>query len=190
MSEASSRWFESLARLLAQENIILSAAEMHGMLTGLVASSAPSKDRDWVVVLSDLANEGEKFSPKMMHELESLHTYTVEGLSCPDLSFQLVLPSDDETLEDRVTALAEWAQCFLVGFGIHQQNLAKASDDLKEAIQDMAEIARLSSDVLNSQEDERAFYEVSEYVRVTAIMCFNELSKIQAPIVPGSPTVH
>lgn len=190
MSDASSRLFESLARLLAQENIILSAAEMHGMLTGLVASSAPSNDRDWVLVLSDLAHEGEKFSGTLLDELKRLHTFTVEGLSCPDLSFQLVLPGDDETLEDRVVALAEWAQCFLVGFGIHQQNLAKASADLKEAIQDMAEIAKLSSDVLNSQEDERAFYEISEYVRVTAIMCFNELSRIQTPVVPGHPTVH
>ncbi|TRW48079.1 UPF0149 family protein [Aliidiomarina halalkaliphila] len=190
MSEASSQWFEKLTRLLAQENVIVSAAEMHGMLTGLVASSAPSKERDWLLALSDLTNEGEKFSAPLLNELEALHTHTVTGLECPDLSFQMVLPSDDEPLEDRVVALTEWTQCFLVGFGIHQQNLAKASDDLKEAIQDMAEISKLSSDVLSGEEDERAFYEVSEYVRITAIMCFNELSGVSTPVAPVNQTIH
>ncbi|RUO36112.1 YecA family protein [Aliidiomarina shirensis] len=190
MSETSAQTFEQLNRQLQEENIILSAAEVHGMLTGLIASSAPSKEREWLAAMADLANEGQKFSDSMINTLEVLQQQTIVDLASHDLDFQLILPSDDEPLSDRLTALTEWAQCFLVGFGIHQQNLAKASDDLKEAIQDLAEIARLSSEVATGEDDERAYYEVSEYVRITAIMCFNELGSTPAPSVPSNSTLH
>lgn len=190
MSEASAQTFEQLSRQLHEEQIILSAAEMHGMLAGLVASSAPSKEREWLVIMADLANEGQKFSDSMINTLEVLHQQTIVGLSCSDLSFQLILPSDDDPLSERLQALTEWAQCFLVGFGVNQQNLAAASDDLKEAIQDLAEISKLSTDVASGEDDERAFFEVSEYVRITAIMCFNELSTKPAPAPPTSSTLH
>ncbi|RUO20463.1 YecA family protein [Aliidiomarina iranensis] len=190
MSETSAQTFEQLNRQLQDENIILSAAEIHGMLTGLTASSAPGKDREWLVIMADLANEGQKFSDAMINTLEVLQQQTLADLASHDLDFQLVLPSDDEPLVERLTALTEWAQCFLVGFGINQQNLAKASADLKEAIQDLAEIARLSADAAADEEDERAYYEVSEYVRITAIMCFNELGSTPAPVAPSSSTLH
>ncbi|MCL5049061.1 MAG: UPF0149 family protein [Firmicutes bacterium] len=190
MTKTPSKLFDQLNRQLHEQEIIVSAAEVHGMLTGLVASCKPSEQREWLVVLADLINEGQKFADSMIASLEQLHEFTVEGLRCPDLSFQMVLPSDDEPLADRLTSLTEWAQCFLVGFGIHQQNLAKASPDLQEAIQDMAEISRLSTDVVANDEDERAFYEVSEYVRITAIMCFNELSEQPIAKVPENSTLH
>ena len=190
MSKAAAQTFEQLSRLLQEQQIILSAAELHGMLTGLVASSAPSKEREWLWILADLANEGHKFADSMINSLEVIHQQTLAGLQCPDLSFQLILPGDDELLTDRLQALTEWAQCFLVGFGVNQQNLASASADLKEAIHDLAEIAKLSTDVVANEDDERAYYEVSEYVRITAIMCFNELSGTPAPPAPSSNTLH
>lgn len=190
MTKTPSKLFETLNRQLHENELIVSAAEVHGMLTGLVASCKPAEQREWLVVLADLIHEGQKFSDALINDLEALHDYTLEGLRCPDLSFQMVLPSDDEPLVERLTALTEWAQCFLVGFGIHQQNLAKASADLQEAIQDMAEISRLSTDVVSNEEDERAYYEVSEYVRITAIMCFNELSEFPLAKVPENSTLH
>lgn len=190
MSETSAQTFEQLNRQLHEEDIILSAAEIHGMLTGLISSSAPTKEREWLAAMADLANEGQKFSDAMINTLEVLQQQTASDLASPELDFQLILPSDDEPLVERLSALTEWTQCFLVGFGINQQNLAKASDDLKEAIEDLAEIARLSADVAANEDDERAYYEVSEYVRITAIMCFNELSTTPALSVPSSSTLH
>lgn len=190
MADSAASLFDQWERWLAQEQVIISAAELHGMLTGLLASGQRAAGNEWLPVLADLANDGEEFSVPMKGRLDQLGQAIRTDLGCPDLSFQPLLPSDDEPLVDRLVALTEWAQCFLVGFGVNQQNLQKASADLREGIQDLAEIARLSPDTVADEESERSFYEVAEYVRITAIMCFGELGQMPPPAPASNSTIH
>ena len=190
MADSKADAFEALTRELEREDMLLSAAEMHGMVTGLVASAAPLKTSEWQGLLADLANEGQAFSASMKYLLSDLNTLVQEELADPELGFQLLLPDEDEPLNERLKALTAWVQSFLVGFGVNHQNLVHASDDLREAIQDMAEIARLSDDVDANEEGERAFFEVTEYVRITAIMCFSELATRHTTTKATSKTLH
>lgn len=190
MADSIARAYEALNRELEREGMLLSAAEMHGMITGLVASAAPVEASQWQGLMADLANEGNAFSATMKRLLTDLNTMITEELGDPELGFQLLLPGDEEPLNERLRALTLWVQSFLVGFGVNHKNLAQGSDDLREAIQDMAEIARLSDDVETNEEGERAFYEVTEYVRITAIMCFNELADMQLSPDTTSKTLH
>ncbi|RAJ95402.1 UPF0149 family protein [Aliidiomarina maris] len=190
MADSTARAFDALNQELERENMLLNAAEMHGMVSGLVASAAPLEAQQWLGLLADLANEGQAFSPTMRSLLQDLNSMIASDLADPELSFQLLLPGDEEPLGERLKALTAWVQSFLVGFGVNQQNLAQASEDLREAIQDMAEIARLSDDVDSDEEGERAYYEVTEYVRITAIMCFNELAKVAVPHTAAPTTLH
>lgn len=190
MADSTARAFDALNRELEREDMLLSAAEIHGMLSGIVASGTPLATSEWQALLADLANEGQAFNPPMKSLLSDMNDMIAADLGDPELGFQLLLPGDEEPLNERLKALTDWVQSFLVGFGVNQQNLTQASDDLREAIQDMAEIARLSDDVDANEEGERAYYEVTEYVRITAIMCFNELADVI--ITPGgaSKTLH
>lgn len=190
MSESIARAYDALNQHLERENMLLCAAEIHGMLCGLVASGAPLKQSEWQGLMIDLANEGQAFSVGMKSLLNDIHQQVGEDLSDPQMSFQLLLPGDEEPLAERLKALTDWVQSFLVGFGVNQQNLAEASEDLREAIQDLSEIARLSDDVEPDDDGERAYYEVTEYVRISAIMCFNELAGLRHPQAPGSDTLH
>jgi len=190
MAESMAGLFEQWERWLAQEEVILSAAELHGMLTGLLASGQRAAGKDWLPVLADLAHDGNTFSPTFTSQLELLAERIRSDLGCAELSFQPLLPSDDEPIVERLVAVTEWTQCFLVGFGVNQQNLAKASDDLREGIQDMAEIARLEPEAVEDEESERALYGVIEYVRITAIMCFGELGQMPPPQSSTNSTIH
>lgn len=190
MTDSTHRLFDQWSQWLEQENMIISAAELHGMLSGLLASGERGMGNDWLLLVADLANEGTAFSSTMTQRLETLAKEIRTALANEDLSFQPLLPSDDEVLGERLVALTEWAQCFLVGFGVNQQNLKGASEDLREALQDMAEISRLSTEVESDEDDERAYYEVAEYVRITAIMCFNELGQMPPPQTPNNMTIH
>lgn len=190
MSESTARAYDALNQHLERESIVLSAAELHGMLSGLVASGAPAEEKEWQGLLSDLANEGQPFSVSMRTLLRDLNEQIASDLADPELGFQLLLPGDEDPLRERLKGLTDWVESFLVGFGVNQQNLAQASEDLQEAINDMAEIARLSDDVEGDEEGERAFYEVCEYVRISAIMCFNELAKLTTPGAPYNQTIH
>ncbi|RTE85527.1 MULTISPECIES: UPF0149 family protein [Gammaproteobacteria] len=190
MAEPISKLFETWNQWLEREGMITSAAELHGMLTGLMASGQQVQQSDWLNVVADLAHEGQAFSAQMNERLETLGRKIREDLASAELNFQLLVPGDEELLSERLKALAEWTQCFLVGFGVNQQNLKAASNELREGIEDMAEIAKLSPEMEGDEEDERAFYEVSEYVRITAIMCFNELGQVANPTPPSSNTIH
>lgn len=190
MADSAASLFDQWERWLGQEQMIISAAELHGMLTGLLASGQRASGNEWLPILADLANDGEEFSPAMKGRLEQLGKTIRADLGCPEISFQTLLPSDDELLADRLVALTEWAQCFLVGFAVNQQNLQKASADLREGIQDLAEIARLAPDAVADEESERSFYEIAEYVRITAIMCFGELGQMPPPKPTANSTIH
>ncbi len=190
MADSAASLFDQWERWLAQEHMIISAAELHGMVTGLLASGQRAAGSEWLPVLADLANDGEDFSVGMKGRIDELGKTIRTDLGCPELSFQPLLPSDDEPIGDRIIALTEWAQCFLVGFGVNQQNLQKASADLREGIQDLAEIAQLSPDAVADEDSERSFYEVAEYVRITAIMCFGELGQMPPPAAASNSTIH
>ncbi|RUO24436.1 YecA family protein [Aliidiomarina minuta] len=190
MTESTARAYDALNQHLQREDMVLCAAELHGMLTGLIASGAPAESEKWHDVMADLANEGNAFSVGMKSLLRDLSAEIISELEDPELGFQLLLPGDEEALNERLKALTQWVQSFLAGFGVNQQNLAKASADLQEAINDMAEIALLSDDVEADEEGERAFYEVSEYVRISSIMCFNELGQLKSAAAPHNKTIH
>lgn len=190
MGDSVSRAFERLEKLLGAEGLVVSAAELHGMLTGLLASGKAPGRQDLYGVLADLVNEGEALSLRLQSEVDQLRQDITSDLGSSELNFQLLVPGDDEPLEERLAALVEWTQSFLAGFGINQTNLANASEDLREAIQDLAEIARLSTDASDGAADEQSYNEVAEYVRITAIMSFNELSRVEKAGEHSSQTLH
>jgi uncharacterized protein YgfB (UPF0149 family) len=50
------------------------------------------------------------------------------------------------------------------------------SDDVKEVLTDFGEIANLSDEMEEDEDTEQAYFEISEYVRISALLCFTELA--------------
>ena len=102
----------------------------------------------------------------------------------------LCLPDDAAPINERGQALLEWVQGFMLGFGLFQDDLTKCSPDVKEALEDFAEIARMDEEMAEGEEFEQALFEVVEYVRVSAMLCFNELGKSPEEQQSQPKTVH
>ena len=167
--------YDRLTEFFEQNGMLSNGAEVHGILTGMIAGGASLKGDDWLLLLSDLIHEGQSFSPAVAERLKALAADICASMRDPDLGFNLVLPSDHESLGERLTSMIGWVQSFLVGFGVNQTNLTGLSDDVREVIDDMVEIAKLDFAVDEDEEAERAFFEVVEYLRISAMLCFNEL---------------
>jgi uncharacterized protein YgfB (UPF0149 family) len=130
-------------------------------------------------------------------QLIQLHKVTTEQMNDSEIDFELMLPDDEESLELRVEALGTWCQGFVYGLaagGIQEDT--QLPDDSKELITDILEISRAGyaadeeaemNASLNddSEEDEVAFMEVSEYVRMGILLIYEELQPLQS-----SQTVH
>ena len=169
--------YDRLNEFFEQHDILSSAAEVHGVLTGMVAGGANIEGDDWLLLVSDLIHEGQSFKPICREQLSQIAQLIRASMKDPDLGFQLMQPTDHAPLQERLQALVGWVQSFLVGFGVNQSNLAGLSEDLREAIDDMVEIAKLDFEIDEEEEAERAYFEIVEYLRISAMLCFNELGQ-------------
>jgi yecA family protein len=176
-SSANPLSYDRLSEFFEQNGILSNAAEVHGILTGMIAGGASVEGDDWLLLLSDLIHEGQSFKPAVREHMTEMANDICASMRDPDLGFNLLLPSDHESLLERLTSMINWVQSFLVGFGVNQTNLTGLSDDVREVIDDMVEIAKLDFAVDEDEEGERAYFEVVEYLRISAMLCFNELGR-------------
>ena len=148
-------------------------AECHGVLCGLVCRKSGSTASDYLHHLARLqllAKPGAALGAALIEAFES----TAQQLADEDLGFELWLPDDDELLEDRTMALAQWCSGFLAGLAIGGE-FEVLSEEAGEAIGDLEQIARAELTVpegegQDCEEDEVAFTEIVEYVRVVILM--------------------
>ena len=173
MSVPSLPDFERTIRL-GQGNLdAAELAECHGLLCGLLCREANGTPSDFISHLAAMqlvVSPGAALAAVLTEAFES----TMAQLEDEELGFGLWLPDDEELLEERTIALAQWCSGFLAGLASGGQ-LDALSEESKEAIEDLQQIARaeISAPVEGSgesEEDEVAFAEIVEYVRVVALM--------------------
>jgi hypothetical protein len=114
----------------------------------------------------------------------------VRTLAGNEAAFAPLLPDDETPLCDRADALSQWCQGFLYGLGSGPAaDPAKVSTEAGEIIRDLTEITHVGVDAdEQNEENEVAFAEVVEFVRVGVQILFVELAPArgQEPIPEGS----
>jgi len=186
----STNLFDTLTALLERNDILTSAAEVQGMFCGMLGGGMPLECQDWLEPLADFIHQGESFSNEVNEAFKSLYDITCQQLVESDFALALCLPEDSSPINERGQALLNWVHGFMLGFGLHQADLTGCSDDVKEALQDFSEISRMDDEMNENEESEQALFEVMEYVRVTAMLCFNELGKSPQQQQSEPKTVH
>lgn len=174
--------FASAQAVITAENIKAHASEVHGVLAGLVCAGFEFEDQGYIAMLNDLLDLSPQASddfPKAVKVLvRQIYTELWADILDDTYTFQLMLPDDDDSLIERGNALGVWVQGFNLGFGLQQKDSPITASEVKEVITDFAEIANLSNDMEENEESEQAFFEISEYVRISALLCFSELGSL------------
>ncbi|MDF2179456.1 UPF0149 family protein [Aliiglaciecola sp. CAU 1673] len=182
--------YDDLCSLLMAQTIASDAAELQGMMVGMLAGGMPPESKEWLSALADFINQGEPLSDAVKQSLNDLFQGTLKQLQSNDFSLALCLPDDAAPINDRGQALLNWVQGFMLGFGLFQSDLRSCSDDVREALEDFAEISRMEEEMNEDEESEQALYEVLEYVRVSSMLCFNELGKRADGQINPPKTLH
>ncbi|MBL4711379.1 MAG: UPF0149 family protein [Gammaproteobacteria bacterium] len=185
-----------LEGLLFDVDAALGAIESHGALCGMLCAQGATEASQWMLQVLGEHEDSSKALQQVGKKLIQIHQISVEQLNSVDADFELMLPDDDEELESRVEALGVWCQGFVYGLaigGIKEDTVLP--EDSKELINDILEISRagyVADDEAElaileegDEEDEVAFMEVSEYVRVGVLLVYEELQPLQS-----SQTVH
>ena len=114
MSASSLPDFDHTLRLSQGSLDAPDLAECHGLLCGMVCRESSRTPRDFLDQLSAMelvVRPGQALNAALADAWRS----TVEQLADEDMGFTLWLPDDEEPLEDRTVALAQWCSGFLAG---------------------------------------------------------------------------
>jgi len=181
--------FDQLSALLRDFGALQSAAELHGLLVGYLAAGRRPSRSEWLRIANEQADLSRNPDEVAGDLLQALYQQTLTTLLGSELEFQLLLPDDDATLLERVNSLGQWAQGFLLGYGL-AGNTTTDDAELVESLRDLAAIAQIAADDENETEDssESDLFAICEYVRLTATDIFwrNE-EGTAAPINPTEP---
>jgi uncharacterized protein len=185
-----------LEDLLFNVDAALGATESHGALCGMLCAQGATDASQWMLYVLGEHEETSQALQQTGKKLLQIHQTSIEQMNDASAEFELMLPDDDEPLETRIEALGTWCQGFVYGLavgGIKEDT--ELPEDSKELIKDILEISRagyvadneaeLTADDEDSEDDEVAFMEVSEYVRMGVLLIYEELQPLQS-----SQTVH
>ena len=164
-----------------------SAAELHGTLTGLTCAGWLETELDSCQALLGQDTIENSIENDLLTGLMGLIRQTLDA---GNLEFRLLLPGDDEPLETRAQALADWCQGWVMG--LHHGDrfkTAELDDEITQFLSDLGQIGIVQVGNDSPEEQERALFELEEYTRVGVQMVFEEYPSIRRvkPNGTGNP---
>lgn len=149
------------------------ASQAHGIICGLICALS-KKEINWGSLLHvDRKN-------KKAHELLKLISdVSFKQMSEFSFEFSLLLPNDKVDINVRTESLGLWCQGFLTG--LQHGNVpitGREPGEVTEALEDLVEIAQVNyGEITPGDEDEGAYFELVEYVRLAILLIFQDLSE-------------
>ena len=169
--------YQELNNLLVNAHTGSTASECHGYICGYLCCSGFLKRDDFLGFLNTDINDRDSIE-LCYSKISSLADEVNNELASDEFTLALLLPGDDSPLVERSKAFVQWCEGFLSGLaggGLTEFDLLTVES--REVIQDMYKFCRLDIDDIRSagEDEESAFMELTEYVRVGVILLYEEM---------------
>lgn len=177
--------YHEIQNSLTQLSATTDCAEAHGSLCGLLIDNRSAQE--WLSSILDKSPAlNDVLAQEHVSQLSDLYQTSKLQLNHADMSFSLLLPSDDHSIQERLQGLADWCQGFLYGLGsiakIDEKNL---QSEVKELLTDLLSITQVETESVSDNESELNYVEIVEYVRMGVIY----LNEVFNPSL-ASPTIQ
>src|SRR5476649_1392045 len=113
--------YDSLDHALKQQSVALTAAEMHGLISGLLCGG--NRDGSWLTLVHDLTNEGMAYPHTLADLLQQLRKVTADTLEDDSFEFKMLMPDDEKPVFERADALAGWVNHFLLSLAMKKRKI-------------------------------------------------------------------
>lgn len=145
------------------------ASDAHGFLCAHICVNESPVNNIWEEYLG-INSIDEKLTGEFFEDIEALVSEIIRLIGSPEYDFSLFLPDDNTSISDRVSALSEWCHGFLNGFAQGQDvEQIMEDEDSRELIENFTRICQLEVSEHPDESDEKALFELVEYVRMGAI---------------------
>lgn len=176
--------YTTLDAELRRVNAGIGASEAHGVICGVIC--VPQRqDTNWLSEIVPDESDDALPADDVKHLLLEIARDSSRSLATDEFEFYPLLPADEFPLGSRSQALAQWCTGFLFGLTLAGAgDLDKLPDESREIVTDLANFATIRSGP-TSEEEEQAYAEIVEYVRVGTMLINQELNgrgaSVQAP---------
>lgn len=175
---------DELGVLLHDSGVEVSAAETHGLVTGLLCRGVDLPGlADATHLIAGRAHQPADAAERLSELLERVWTDARRSLDGDSLEFSLLLPGDDRDLGERTRSVAHWCQGFALAFLYDDLAVDDLPADAAEAARDIVDIAALDEETDEGEASERALTEIEQYLRVAVQLLYEELVE---PPDPGT----
>ncbi len=198
MSTANPPDHDELTRCLDANESDMGASECHGIVTALLLCQNPLDTATWSrrILSGELESDPSEGGAAIPHPddmalVGRLMDETRERLDDPELGFAPLLPDEEASIEERSAALREWVQGFLYGLGLGGlKEFDQLSEQAREFSRDLLQIGNLEVADEESEESEKALFEIVEYVRMGVLVLRDELSPLARTEPADRATLH
>jgi hypothetical protein len=170
--------YKTCNAIIVQSDTELSAAEAHGMATGMLCVNEQAESAAW---LAELLHNANPVIDEDKNLLARLFEETRRLLASDEFEFDLFLPEEDTSLAEQIDALKSWCRGFLFGVG-SSAAVSNWSKDVREILKDITEFTKLDANA-EGEEDERALMEITEYLRSAVLLLRDELGESRDEMV-------
>jgi yecA family protein len=181
LNETNTVSYDRLQAALQAADVDSGAAESHGAMCGIICAAGTPDPTLWFEHLLGAGNTASAMTQSAQLLLTELYSETLLHFNDGDLGLVLLLPQDDAPLSLRSQALGEWCQGFLYGLalgGVREDRVKKG--DVGEIMHDFYEISNTRFEhALTDEDEESAYAEIVEYVRMSVLLCHEELRPLQ-----------
>jgi uncharacterized protein YgfB (UPF0149 family) len=177
-----------LSSALGLSGVEIEASEVHGIIVGsninhLKTAQAPDLMN---LVCGDSAPE---FGAKALQDtLYDIYRANSELMLEGSAEFDLFLPDDDSSIQERTNALASWCRGYLLGLLYNDRfSIDQLGDQASEILRDIIFISEADSGDDEEEIEERALVELQEFLRVAVPLVFEEVYSELAAKTPELP---
>jgi uncharacterized protein YgfB (UPF0149 family) len=180
--------YSAIQQLLTESHAIIEAAEAHGTLAGALCALGAYSIEDW---LAEILPDGLE-AAAAPSGLGGLYADTCAALRGDGMEFDLLIPEDEVSIEERTRALSLWCNGFLYGLGTTgAADPGRLSGEAGEVVRDLTEITRAGVDAADgAEENEAALAELVEFVRIGVQLLFEETGRQRTPPPRPAVSVH
>ena len=169
--------WQQLTSSLKMAELGASASECHGIICGLICGGIDVENGSWLGAFNDLMNDGIALPVDLKKDLMQVFANSCNEFSAGDYQLKLLLSDEEQPLSDRAISLAQWSESFMGGFAIGNESGKAISKEIKETLADLSQISQIDTQISDDEESEQSFEEIIEYVRMSALFCFDEMGK-------------
>ncbi|GMQ91160.1 MAG: YecA family protein [Gammaproteobacteria bacterium] len=184
-SDSPDSLYQQLADQLVSQGALVSPAETHGVVLGMTSVKPQELQADEVLATIIQLNEEEETSDQesFLQFLAAMVEQAREMLFSQGFDVQLLLPQDGNSLRDQTLALSRWCRGYIFGLvAAGLRDFKQLPKDAAEIIQDVLQISEINTDLdEQGDEEEKAFFEIEQFVRVGVQLVFEELNPPVAP---------